>query len=118
MLQIGNRKTRLQPDAGDALPMGAFRPNPSWYEEHWLREARPAPPSVIRQCLVRLALIARALIKLPRPSPSVRAGTCWCLNRKTLTKRTTAVLPHQDAECSTHLAASAQVSNWHVATST
>lgn len=64
MSQIRNRST--QPDASDALPMGAFRPHPSWYEEHWLKEAQPAPPSVIRRCLARLAGFAGGLVKLRR----------------------------------------------------
>jgi hypothetical protein len=100
MPQNGNRKTRLQPDAGDALPMGAFRPNPSWYEEHWLREARPAPPSVIHQCLAWLAAFARALVKLPR------------LSRRTLIERPgEAGRGASPSECNMHLAASGQVSN-------
>jgi len=66
MSQIRNRNTRLQPNAGDALPMGAFRPHASWYEEYWLTEAPPAAPSVIRRCLARLAAFASALTKLRR----------------------------------------------------
>jgi len=63
MSQIRNRNGQLQRDAGDALPMGAFRPNPSWFEEHWLTESRPAPPSTVRLYLVRMAGFLGALIK-------------------------------------------------------
>lgn len=63
MSQIRNRNGQLQHDPSDALPMGAFRPNPSWFEEHWLVESRPAPPGMARQSLVRLAGFLSALIK-------------------------------------------------------
>ena len=66
MSQIRNRNARLQLDASDALPMGAFRPHPSWYEAYWLTEVRPAPPGVIRRCLARLAAFASALVELRR----------------------------------------------------
>ena len=64
MSQFRKRNTRLQLDAGDPLPMGAFRLHPSWYEQYWMTEARPAPPSVIRRCLARLAAFPRVLVKL------------------------------------------------------
>jgi hypothetical protein len=66
MSQTRNRNTRLAPNDGDALPMGAFRPHPSWYEEYWLTEARAARSSVIRQWLARLATFPSALVKLRR----------------------------------------------------
>ena len=66
MSQTRNRNTRLAPNDGYALPMGAFRPHPSWYEEYWLTEARPARPSVVRQWLARLAMFPGALAKLRR----------------------------------------------------
>jgi hypothetical protein len=66
MSQVRSRNAPLQPDAGDALPMGAFRPHPSWYEEYWLTEARPAPPSVIRRRLARLVALPGVLVKLRR----------------------------------------------------
>jgi hypothetical protein len=63
MSQIRNRNSKLQLDASDALPMGAFRPHPSWFEEHWLVEAPPAPPSTVRRHLTRLAGFVGALNK-------------------------------------------------------
>ncbi len=66
MSQTRNRNTRSAPNDGDALPMGAFRAHPSWYEEYWLTEARPARPSVIRQWLARLATFPGARAKLRR----------------------------------------------------
>jgi len=60
MSQIRNRNSKL--DASDALPMGAFRPHPSWFEKHWLTEAQPIPPGVIRRNLARLAGFIGALI--------------------------------------------------------
>jgi len=66
MSQVRSRNALLQPNAGDALPMGAFRPHLSWYEEYWLTEVRPAPPSVIRQCLARLAALPGVFVKLRR----------------------------------------------------
>jgi len=66
MSQTRIRNTRSAPNDGDALPMGAFRPHPSWYEEYWFTEARPARPSVIRQRLGRLAKFPGALAKLRR----------------------------------------------------
>lgn len=63
MSHIRNRSGQLQRDAGDALPMGAFRPHPSWFEDHWLTEAFPSPPCAARRYLVRLAGLAGALIR-------------------------------------------------------
>ncbi len=60
MPQIRSRNSKL--DAGDGLPMGAFRPHPSWFEKHWLMEAQPAPPGAIRQHLVRLVGFLGALL--------------------------------------------------------
>ncbi len=61
MSQTRNRSSKFQLDAGDALPMGAFRPHRSWFEEHWLMEARPAPPGAIRRHFVRLFSFVGAL---------------------------------------------------------
>lgn len=85
MSQIRNRNSQLQADAGDTLPMGAFRPNPSWFEEHWLTEAQPTPPGVIRRSVTRLVEFAGALVKrwlsarrsaehMPIPAPQAHLG--------------------------------------------
>ena len=66
MSQIRNRNSQLQLDASDALPMGAFRPHPSWFEEHWLMEAPPTRPSTARRYLLRLAGFAGEFIKRRR----------------------------------------------------
>jgi len=71
MSQTRNRNSKFQLDAGDALPMGAFRPHPSWFEEHWLVEARPVSPGKVRRFLAQLAVIAGALIGGGSSPPNV-----------------------------------------------
>lgn len=58
-----NRNTRRRPSVGDELPMGAFRPHPSWYEEHWLRETPRATPGPRRRWHARWAAFTTALTK-------------------------------------------------------
>ena len=71
MSQTRNRNSKIQLDAGDALPMGAFRPHPSWFEEHWLMEARPTPPGRVRRFVVQLVGIAGALVSGGSSPPNV-----------------------------------------------
>ncbi len=56
MSQIRNHNSKV--DASDGLPMGAFRLHPSWFDEHWLIEARPMPPGTVRRFLAQLGGIA------------------------------------------------------------
>jgi hypothetical protein len=69
MSQIRNRNSQL--DASDRLPMGAFRPHPSWFDEHWLIEARPKPPGTVRRFLVQLGGIAGVLLSAGGTPPNV-----------------------------------------------
>ena len=71
-------QNRSAPKDGDALQMGAFRPHPSWYEEHWLTEERPARPSVIQRLArsfrgayakLRWLVGERSTERMPLPEP-------------------------------------------------
>ncbi len=69
MSQIRNRNSKV--DASDGLPMGAFRPHPSWFDEQWIIEARPTPPGTVRGFLVQLGGIAGALVRGGGSLPNV-----------------------------------------------
>ena len=60
MSQLQHLNDRGISSFGDALPMGAFRPNPSWYNEYWLTETRMAPPR--RRWASWLATLAALLL--------------------------------------------------------
>jgi hypothetical protein len=64
MSQSQDRNTRGMSSFGDTLPMGAFRPNPSWYDEYWLTETRVARPR--RRWATWLARLAGTLVNLRR----------------------------------------------------
>jgi hypothetical protein len=65
--QTNDRNTRLESNDGNALAMGMFRPDASWYEEYWLTEAPPAAPGPFRRCLTGLTALTSRIAARLRP---------------------------------------------------